>query len=72
VWEVRDGFEYPLVIIAAAACLSFVGPGTFSLDHAAGWALSGAGWGGAALGLGLVVGVAARLSARGPREAAAH
>jgi putative oxidoreductase len=69
VWEMRDGFEYPLLICAAAAALAFVGPGRYALDRAAGWALSGAGWGFAALGVGIVVGVAARASARGPGDA---
>jgi putative oxidoreductase len=46
-WNGNGGFEYNLLIIAAAAALAATGPGRFSLDRAFGWAdnLSGARWG---------------------------
>jgi putative oxidoreductase len=50
------GYEYTLVLGAAAAALAFTGPGAASLDHALGIAWSGEGWGLAALAAGLVGG----------------
>ena len=40
------GFEYNLLIIAAAVAVAAIGPGRFSLDHALGWAgsISGPWW----------------------------
>ena len=43
-----SGYEYNLVLGAAALSLAFTGPGTLSLDHLAGLAVSGAEWGVAA------------------------
>jgi len=43
------GYEFNLLIIAAALALAFTGPGTISIDHLAGWNLAGPGWGLAAL-----------------------
>jgi putative oxidoreductase len=44
------GYEFNLLIIAAALALAITGPGTISIDHLAGWTLAGPGWGLAALG----------------------
>ncbi|MFB0617649.1 DoxX family protein [Streptomyces sp. AGS-58] len=35
-WVQNDGYEYPLVLVAACAALALTGPGRWSLDHAAG------------------------------------
>jgi putative oxidoreductase len=45
------GYEFNLLIVAAAIGLAFTGPGTISIDHLAGWTLAGPVWGLAALGL---------------------
>jgi putative oxidoreductase len=53
---VKEGYEYVLVIALTVTCLSAVGPGRWSIDHAVfGWH-DITGWGGVALsgGLGLV------------------
>jgi putative oxidoreductase len=46
-WAGNGGFEFNLLIIAAATALAAIGPGRFSLDHAFGWTdnLSGKWWG---------------------------
>ena len=46
-WSGNGGFEFNLLIIAAATALAATGPGRFSLDHAFGWDdnLSGVWWG---------------------------
>ena len=48
-WNTEGGYEYPLVLMAIAACLAFTGPGEYSLDHAFGLSLRGDGWGIAAV-----------------------
>ncbi|MFK4066578.1 DoxX family membrane protein [Streptomyces sp. NPDC029674] len=35
-WVQNDGYEYPLVLVAAAAVLVLTGPGRWSADHALG------------------------------------
>jgi putative oxidoreductase len=62
-WNTAGGYEYPMVLIAAAVGLAFTGPGLYSLDHALGWDLSGAHGGLLALGLG-ALGWLAGLAAR--------
>ena len=57
-WLQNRGWEYTFVIGGSAAGLGFTGPGTYSLDHAAGLALSGVRWGDAALAAALVIGMA--------------
>lgn len=51
-WVTSGGYEYNVVLIAAALALTEVGPGEHSLDHALGLEHSGPGWALAALGLG--------------------
>jgi putative oxidoreductase len=48
-WTTNGGYEYNLVLIAAALALAEVGPGTLSLDGARGRERSGSGWALAAL-----------------------
>jgi putative oxidoreductase len=58
VWNTDGGYEYPLVLVAAATALAFTGAGDLSFDSALGWNLSGAGWGFLAVALGCIGGVA--------------
>jgi putative oxidoreductase len=51
-WAGDGGYEYNLVLIAAALALAEVGPGTLSLDAARGRERSGSGWALAALAAG--------------------
>jgi putative oxidoreductase len=53
-WNTNGGIEFPLVNIAVAAALAFIGPGRVSVDHLLGWDLRGVAWGLLALGLGIV------------------
>ena len=39
-WNTVGGYEYPLVLVGAAAALAITGPGRFSIDHLAGWQLA--------------------------------
>jgi putative oxidoreductase len=50
----RDGYEYVLVIGVASLALAMLGPGPYSLDNAAGLAVTGWAGGGIALGVGVV------------------
>lgn len=45
------GYEFNLLIVVAAIALAITGPGEISIDHLAGWTLSGTEWGLAALGV---------------------
>jgi putative oxidoreductase len=53
-WVTNGGYEYNLVLIAAALALVDAGPGAFSLDGARGRERTGPGWTLAALGAGAV------------------
>jgi putative oxidoreductase len=53
-WLNDGGYEYNLVLIAAALALAEVGPGGLSLDGALGRERSGSGWALAALGAGVL------------------
>ncbi len=63
------GFEYNLVLLAAAAALAFTGPGAYSLDATQGLELAGSVAGVIAVLAGLVLGGAA-LAGRRPVPAA--
>jgi putative oxidoreductase len=56
-WNGSGGYEFELLLLGAAVSLAATGPGRYSLDRALGWddRLSGYGWGGAALAIGIVV-----------------
>lgn len=60
----KNGFEYNLVLIAAAFSLAGTGPGGWSLDNALDIHLTGVGWALAALGAGVLAGVVAVLNGR--------
>jgi putative oxidoreductase len=50
-FSTNGGYEFNLLIVAAAMGLAFTGPGRISLDQLAGWTLAGPAWGVAALGI---------------------
>lgn len=50
----NGGYEYTLVLAAAAVALAFTGPGALSLDQAFGISWSGGTWGRGALAAGLI------------------
>jgi putative oxidoreductase len=72
-WNGNGGFEFNLLIIAAAAALAATGPGRFSLDRAFGWAdnLSGVWWGVAVLGAGSISSLFLSTLGRRPEQAPA-
>src|SRR6266513_1552510 len=55
-WNMAQGYEFNLVLLAVVVALAATGPGRYSIDHAFGWDdnLSGAIWGVAVLTLALV------------------
>ena len=57
VWNSDGGIEFPLVMATVAAAVAFAGPGTYSVDHAAGWGQAGIGWGVATTLLGIMAGI---------------
>jgi putative oxidoreductase len=57
-WASEGGYEYNLVLIAVAFAVASIGPGRWSVDHAAGIHMSGPGWALAALGAGVLGGLA--------------
>lgn len=72
VWNTEGGYEYNLVLIAAAFALAAVGPGLWSLDHVLGFGLAGAWWGVAAFAAGVLGGAAAVLGGRHQAEVTAR
>jgi putative oxidoreductase len=73
-WVTEQGFEFNLVMIAAAFAVAGAGPGAWSLDGAFGLDVAGAGWGVGALLVGVLGGAAAVLTGRlyGAHQAAHH
>jgi putative oxidoreductase len=69
-WAVDNGYEYPLVIAAAAVTLSFTGAGAASLDARLGLGGASIESGLFAIGLGLVAGSAVLVSRAAARSAA--
>ena len=63
-FNTSNGFEYNLVLVAAVFALAGVGAGDWSLDNAFGLDLNGAAWALGALGVGILGGLGAILSAR--------
>jgi putative oxidoreductase len=62
-WVTNGGYEYNLVLIAAALALAEVGPGALSLDAARGRERSGSGWALAALLVGAIGAIGAHAAA---------
>ena len=67
-WLSNGGYEYNVVLIAAALALADAGPGRPSLDAARGRERCGSGWALAALGAGAVGAIAANAAATGAAE----
>jgi putative oxidoreductase len=63
-WSTGGGYEYNLVLAAAAFALAAIGAGAWSLDHAFSFSLHGVLWGIGALVIGLLGGAGAVLSGR--------
>jgi putative oxidoreductase len=63
-WSSAGGYEYNLVLGAAAFALAGIGSGTWSLDHALSISMHGAAWAIGAFGVGLLGGIVAVLSGR--------
>jgi putative oxidoreductase len=63
-WAYNEGYEYLLVLIAAAGALAFTGAGLYSLDHLFGWRLGGDGWGVFGVALGAVTALATEFHRR--------
>lgn len=63
-WASNGGYEYNVVLIAAALALAELGPGPLSLDGARGHERSGAGWALAAAGAGALGALGAQLTTR--------
>lgn len=70
-WITAAGYEYNLVLGAAAVALAATGPGALSVDAALGFAVAGWEWGIAALLAGLVGGAGALASRTAPSTATA-
>ena len=66
------GYEYTLVLGAAALALAFTGPGAISLDQALGITRSGETWGLGALAAGLVGGAVPLITRKVPGTSAAQ
>jgi putative oxidoreductase len=63
-WSTGGGYEYNLVLGAAAFALAAIGAGNWSLDHALSFSLHGVLWGIGAVVVGLIGGAAAVASGR--------
>jgi putative oxidoreductase len=68
-WATNGGYEYNVVLIAAALAIAEVGPGPLSLDAARGHERHGSGWALAALAGGVIGAVGAHFSAAANRPA---
>jgi putative oxidoreductase len=69
-WNMGQGYEFNLVLVAVAVSIAATGPGRYSIDHALGWDdnLSGAIWGVAVLTLALVGALVVLIAMRTRRE----
>lgn len=67
-WTIDNGYEYPLVLAAAAAALGFTGAGAVSLDAQLGLAAGGTETGLSAVALGMVTGTAVLVSRAAARS----
>jgi putative oxidoreductase len=72
IWNTNGGYEYNVVLIAAAFALAGVGPGNWSLDTALDIEWASTGWALAALGAGLIGGLVMVIGGRmaAPRDRA--
>jgi putative oxidoreductase len=70
-WATNGGYEYNVVLIAAALALADLGPGPLSLDAARGRERTGTGWALAAAGAGALGALAAQLTTKLKQDAEA-
>jgi putative oxidoreductase len=65
-WNSAGGFEFPLVVLAAAIAVAATGPGRFSADAAIGWdgSISGVWWGVGVLAAAIALAAATLLTRR--------
>jgi putative oxidoreductase len=70
-WNMSQGYEYNLVLMAVPVAVAATGPGRYSIDHALKWDdnLSGPIWGLAVLALAIVGGLFVLTVMREPRAA---
>lgn len=66
-WAQEGGFEYPLVLGVTAGALALTGPGAWAIDTALGWDLTTTAWIFAAIGVGVLAGLAVLGLGREPR-----
>jgi putative oxidoreductase len=71
-WSTQGGYEYNLVLSAAAFALAAIGAGNWSLDHALSLSDHGVLWAIGALVVGVIGGAGAVLSGRSQRRASAQ
>ena len=64
IWNTNQGYEFNLVLVAVVFALAGIGAGAWSLDNAFGFDLHGTVWALAALGAGIIGGVATILTDR--------
>jgi putative oxidoreductase len=64
IWVTEGGFEYNLVLVAAAFAVAAVGAGNWSLDHVLSLHVAGAGWALGALAAGILGGLVPLAEAR--------
>jgi putative oxidoreductase len=64
IWNTNRGYEFNLVMVAAAFALAGIGAGAWSLDNAFGFDLHGVLWAVGALVVGVIGGIGAVLSGR--------
>jgi putative oxidoreductase len=64
IWNTNGGYEYNVVMMAAAFALAGVGPGDWSLDSALSIDWSSTGWALGALGVGVIAGLATVIGSR--------
>ena len=69
-WVTNGGYEYNVVLIAAALTLAEIGPGELSIDNALGTERTGPLWGLAAAAIGVIGAVGAHQLAKAQPEAA--
>jgi putative oxidoreductase len=64
IWNTNQGYEFNLVLVAAAFAVAAIGAGDWSLDSALGLDIAGTGWGIAALAAGVLGGLGAIVTGR--------
>jgi putative oxidoreductase len=68
-WNQDGGMEYPIVLCAVAAAVTFAGPRAYSIDGLLDLELAGAAWGASAILLGVLTGSIVAMTRRPAHEA---